>query len=272
MIEMKPSGNLYSFEELVEIMKVLRSEEGCPWDREQTHDTIKYAAVEESYELMEAINNKDTDNIREELGDLLLQVVFHSQMAEEEETFTLEEVVDGIASKLVYRHPHVFGDAYANDSEDVQRSWDELKKKEKAIESVTHDLRQVPMALPAQIRARKVQKKAAKVGAEFDHIEQVFGKVQEEINELKEALTNGAQSPVEEEFGDILFSIVNLSRFLGLNPENALTNSVEKFINRFEGVEKLSKAENTELSALSPDEFDRLWQAVKLTNNRLSDC
>lgn len=267
-----PSGDRYTFDDLVHIVKVLRSDEGCPWDREQDHESMKYSAVEEAYELMEAINNKDMDNISEELGDLLLQVVFHGQLGKEAGNFTIEDVIDGIASKLVYRHPHVFDRVEVADSKEVMHNWEELKKKEKSIQSVTHDLKQVPLALPAQIRARKVQKKASKVGADFENIEQVFLKVEEEMDELKEALTNGMPSDVEEEFGDLLFGMVNLSRFLGVNPENALTNSVEKFITRFEGVENLAKARNTELSALSAVEFDTLWEAVKKSNNRGGDC
>lgn len=273
MIDLQPSAaGRYTYEDLVAIVSILRSDEGCPWDREQTHDSIKYAAVEEAYELMEAINNLDQANLQEELGDLLLQVLFHSQIGKEAGHFTLEDVVHGIAAKLVYRHPHVFGTVAVKDAHEVLTNWDELKKKEKAITSVAHDLKQVPKALPAQIRARKVQKKAAKAGAEFEHMDQVFDKVQEEIEELKEALTNGDASAIEEEFGDILFGMVNLSRFLGLNPENALTNAVEKFITRFEGIENLAKARNQELSALSADEFDVLWEAVKSTNNRSGDC
>ena len=272
MITLTPSGDKYTFEDLVAIMAALRSEEGCPWDREQDHASIKNAAVEEAYELVEAINNKDNKNIKEELGDLLLQVVFHSQMASEFGTFDLEEVVDGIASKLVYRHPHVFASAEVENADEVLHNWDELKLKEKAITTVSEDIRQVPIALPAMIKSRKVQKKVAKVGFDFANTDDVLSKMDEELGELKSALALGDLQGVEEEFGDLLFNMVNLSRFLGLNPENTLTNALEKFITRFEGVENLAKASHKELSALSADELDELWTTIKLTDNRNSDC
>lgn len=268
MIEMAPSGNKYTFEELIEIVRLLRSDEGCPWDKEQDNNSIKYAAVEEAYELLEAINNTDVENIREELGDLLLQVVFHSQIGADEETFSLEDVIDGIASKLVFRHPHVFSTVYVANANEVLLNWEELKLKEKAITSTTEDMKKVPLALPSQIRARKVQKKAAKAGMDFECIEDVFGKVEEEIGELKEAMALGDVTAIEDEFGDLLFGMVNLSRFLDLNPENALTNALEKFITRFEGIENLAKASGNELSDLSSAQLDQLWETIKKTNNR----
>ncbi len=268
MIHIEPSGPQYTFEDFKKIVAVLRSDEGCPWDREQDHESMKNAAVEEAYELLEAINNQDVANIREELGDLLLQVVFHSQLGEEAGTFNLCDVIDSISSKLVYRHPHVFASVKVTGSEEVLENWDALKLKEKEIHSVTDDLKQVPKALPAMIRSRKVQKKAAKTGFDFENVEAVFVKMTEETAELKEAMKLKDEQAVEEEFGDLLFNMVNLSRFLGLNPENALTNALEKFINRFEGVENLAIARNEELSALSAEEMNHLWEKVKMTNNR----
>ena len=273
MITLTPSGdNQYTFEDLVAIMAALRSEDGCPWDREQDHASIKNAVVEEAYELVEAINNKDNKNIREELGDLLLQVVFHSQLAHEYGTFNLADVIDGIASKLIYRHPHVFASTEVADAKEVLHNWDELKLKEKAITSVSQDIRQVPLALPAMIKSRKVQKKVAKVGFDFASTEDVLLKMDEELAELRLSLGLGDVDGVEEEFGDLLFNMVNLSRFLGLNPENTLTNALEKFITRFEGVENLAKASHKELSALSAEELDELWRTIKSTDNRDSDC
>ena len=273
MIEIKPSDNgSYSFEDLLAIVEALRSDEGCPWDREQDHESVKLAAVEEAYELVEAINNGDTANMTEELGDLLLQVIFHSQMASEAGTFRINHVIDGIASKLIYRHPYVFATEEVADSEEVLKNWDELKLKEKDIQSHSENLKQVPKAFPALLRAKKVQKKAAKAGMEFENTEQVLEKVQEELDELKVSLTKGCKHAVEEEFGDLLFSMVNLSRFLAINPENSLTNAVEKFITRFEGVENLAKASNRELSAMSAATLDELWEAVKTSNNRENDC
>lgn len=272
MISIEPSGEQYTFEDLRKIMALLRGEGGCPWDREQTHDSIKHAAVEEAYELLEAINNKDTANICEELGDLLLQVVFHSRIGEEEGSFELKDVIDSIASKLVYRHPHVFGTVEVDNAHEVLKNWDELKLKEKSITSVTEDIKQVPKALPAMTKSRKVQKKAAKVGLDFENIEDVMKKMEEETTELNEAIGSGDIEAIEEEYGDLLFNMVNLSRFLSLNPENALTNALEKFITRFEGVERLAVAEDKDLAGLSPKELDHLWQTIKLTNSRVSDC
>lgn len=272
MITLIPSGDKYTFEDLVAIMAALRSEEGCPWDREQDHASIKNSVVEEAYELVEAINNKDNKNIKEELGDLLLQVVFHSQMAHEFGTFDLEEVIDGIAAKLIYRHPHVFASVEVEDAKEVLHNWDELKLKEKAITSVSEDIRQVPLALPAMIKSRKVQKKVAKAGFDFANTEEVLVKMYEEMSELRSALDSEDLAGVEEEFGDLLFNMVNLSRFLGLNPENTLTNALEKFITRFEGVENLAKASHKELSAFTADELDEFWNTIKLTDGRDSDC
>ena len=268
MMKMVALGSKYSFEELVEIVRLLRSDKGCPWDQEQDHKSMKYAAVEEAYELMEAIDNMDLDNLREELGDLMLQVVFHSQIGSEEGTFTLEDVIDGIASKLVYRHPHVFSTTEVANANEVLHNWEALKLKEKDITSTTEDMKKVPLALPAQIRARKVQKKAAKAGMDFERIEDVFEKVDEEIGELKEAIELGDPRAIEDEFGDLLFGMVNLSRFLSLNPENALTNALEKFITRFEGIENLAKASDKELSDLSPEQLDKMWETIKMIDNR----
>ena len=258
----------YTYENLLEVMAILRSENGCPWDREQDHKSLAFSTIEEAYELVEAINNEDMDNLREELGDVLLQVVFHSQIAKEDGRFDMTDVTHGITSKLIHRHPHVFSDTSVENSEEVLKNWDEIKLKEKAISSTTEDVKKVPKALPSLIRAAKVQKKVAKVGFEFDEIGQVWGKVEEEMLEVKEAILAQDQDHVDEEFGDLLFSIVNLSRFLRVNPENALTNAVEKFINRFEGVENLAKSREMRLSELSLEELDALWDEVKMFNSR----
>ena len=262
----------YTYEELVQIIATLRGENGCPWDREQTHETVKFAAVEEAYELMEAINNKDDKNMAEELGDLLLQVLFHGQIASEIGSFSMADVIDGIAQKLVFRHPHVFGSVEVENSGEVSVNWDELKIQEKNIQSVSEDLKQVPKSLPALIRSKKIQKKAAKVGYEFKDVKQVLNKVVEELDELKDAIDQRDEQGISEEFGDLLFTMVNLSRFLDLNPEISLTNSLEKFINRFEGAEKRAKASNSELSEMTPSELDELWLTIKETNSRESDC
>ncbi|PKM53748.1 MAG: nucleoside triphosphate pyrophosphohydrolase [Firmicutes bacterium HGW-Firmicutes-5] len=263
MINIVKKGDTYSFEDLLEVMTILRSEEGCPWDREQDHVSIKNAVIEEAYELVEAINKNDLSNLKEELGDLLLQVVFHSQIGKEAETFTIDEVVDGIVEKLLRRHPHVFDTVLAEDSETVLDQWDKIKLEEKSITTVTQDLRQVPKALPALIKAAKVQKKVGKIGFDFPDFHTAFGKLTEEAQELMEAYENKDLKAIEEELGDLLFSVVNISRFLGLNPENALTNALEKFINRFEGIENLAVSRGQDISQMGLAQMDALWSEVK---------
>ncbi|VDN48096.1 Nucleoside triphosphate pyrophosphohydrolase [Petrocella atlantisensis] len=263
MINIVKKGDTYSFEDLLEVMTILRSEEGCPWDREQDHVSIKNAVIEEAYELVEAINKNDLSNLKEELGDLLLQVVFHSQIGKEAETFTIDEVVDGIVQKLLRRHPHVFDTVLAEDSETVLDQWDKIKLEEKSITTVTQDLRQVPKVLPALIKAGKVQKKVGKIGFDFPDFHSAFGKLTEEAQELMEAYENKDLKAIEEELGDLLFSVVNISRFLGLNPENALTNALEKFINRFEGIENLAVSRGQDIRQMDLTQMDALWSEVK---------
>jgi len=263
MIRIEKKGNTYTFEDLLHIMSILRSEEGCPWDREQDHISIKNAVIEEAYELVEAINKNDLTNLKEELGDLLLQVVFHSQIGKEAATFTIEDVVDGIVEKLIRRHPHVFENEQADDSEAVLDQWDKIKLQEKSITTVTEDLRQVPKVLPALIKATKVQKKVGKIGFDFPDIDSAFSKLTEETQELMDAYENKDLKAIEEELGDLLFSVVNISRFLGLNPENALTNALEKFINRFEGIENLAISRGQDIGQINLAQMDALWNEVK---------
>ena len=251
------------FDKFIDIIKTLRSENGCPWDREQTHESLRQNLIEESYEVVESIDNQDMANLREELGDVLLQIVFHSLIAEEEKAFTMEEVIEEISEKMVRRHPHVFADVSAETSEEVLKNWDEIKKTEKNEKTLGESMVRIPKALPANIRAEKVQKKAAKIGFDFADYEEVLGKVYEELKELEEAREKGSTCEVEEEFGDLMFSIVNLSRFLKINAENSLTNATNKFINRFVSIELLAARENKRLSDLSIDEMNELWERVK---------
>jgi tetrapyrrole methylase family protein/MazG family protein len=253
----------YSFDELMEIIKKLRSKEGCPWDREQTHESLKTCLLEECYETIEAINNKDSENLCEELGDILLQVALHSVIAEEVKDFTIEEVISAEAEKMIRRHPHVFGDVVVNDSEGVIKNWEEIKKKEKKASNIAEEILEVPKALPATIRAEKVQRKASKAGMDFEGYEQALKKVYEELKELEESIEVGDQSNISEEFGDVMFSVVNLSRFLQLNAENSLTNATNKFINRFVDVFALAESRGQNLSELTPSEQDDLWREVK---------
>jgi len=253
----------YNFEEFMEIIKKLRSKEGCPWDREQTHESLKTCLLEECYETIEAINNKDNENLCEELGDILLQVALHSVIAEETQEFSIDDVVNAEAEKMIRRHPHVFGDAVVSDSEGVVRNWEEIKKKEKKANNIAEELLEVPKALPANIRADKIQRKAAKAGMDFDGYQQVLEKVYEELKVLEESIEVGDKSNIQEEFGDVMFSVINLSRLLQLNAENSLTNATNKFINRFVDIFALAESRGQNLCELSPEEQDLLWREVK---------
>ncbi len=253
----------YSFDEFMDIIRKLRSKEGCPWDREQTHESLKTCLIEECYETIEAINNKDNENLCEELGDILLQVALHSAIAEEKGEFHITDVISGETEKMIRRHPHVFGDVTVENSEGVIKNWDEIKKIEKNTKNIAEEITGVPKAFPAMLRAEKVQKKAAKAGMDFEGYRQVLDKVEEELNELKETIENGDKTGIEEEFGDVLFSIVNLSRFLQLNAENSLTNATNKFINRFVDIFALAESRGQNLCELSPIEQDVLWREVK---------
>jgi tetrapyrrole methylase family protein/MazG family protein len=252
----------YTFEDFVDIMKRLRSENGCPWDKVQTHESLRQCMIEEAYEAVEAINNNDMDNLCEELGDVLMQVVFHAQIEAEKGGFTIDDVIDGISKKMISRHSHIFGTDKAETPEDVIETWEKNKKKEKGFESYTDMMKSVPKALPALTKARKIQNKAKDAGIDIKDINEAFDKIREEINELEtEIKSNGSKT--EEEFGDVLFSAVNISRFLGINPEFSLTNSSEKFINRFEYIEKYAHDAGKDISSLSAQELDMLWESAK---------
>lgn len=253
----------YTFEQLLAIMERLRSEDGCPWDKEQTHQSLKSDTIEEAYELVEAINNNDDKNMQEELGDLLLHIAFHIQIAKEENRFDEDDVLYGIIEKMIRRHPHVFGNQHAKNSDEVLVQWDEIKKIEKEHTTTTDVMRSVAKALPALTRASKIQKKAAKVGFDFEDEIQMLEKLDEEVQEMKEAVQKKNIACIEDEIGDLLFQIVNLSRFFGLNAENTLTNATEKFINRFEGIEELAINQQREMATLSLNEMNELWEVVK---------
>jgi len=254
----------YTFSDLVDIMKLLRSENGCPWDREQTHDSIKKYMIEETYEVLEVIDLKDNKRICEELGDLLLQIVFHAQIANEDGNFSIEDVITGICRKMILRHTHVFGEAKAETADEVLTNWEEIKKKEKGLDSQTGVLKDVPSNLPALMRSYKVQQKAAQVGFDWDNIEDVMKKVDEEIDELKDVYKSKDVERINDEVGDVLFSIVNLSRFLKVQPELALTGSINKFIKRFEYIETESKKQGKNLNDMSLQEMDELWNESKI--------
>jgi MazG family protein len=246
-----------SFLKFVEITKRLRKE--CPWDREQTHQSIRHSLIEETYEVVEAIDHNDIEELRKELGDLLLHVVFHANIAEEEHEFTLEQVIEGISEKLIFRHPHVYGDVSVGGSEHVKQNWEKLKMKE-GRESLMEG---VPKELPALLRAHRLTDKASKVGFDWEKKEDAWKKVDEEMSELHHAIESGHQPEVEAEFGDLLFALVNYSRFIDVNPEIALRRTVEKFITRFQHIEKRLKEMGKDIHSSSLEEMDKLWEEAK---------
>ncbi|WP_343207959.1 nucleoside triphosphate pyrophosphohydrolase [Anaerolentibacter hominis] len=258
---------MYSFEDFKGIIARLRAPDGCPWDREQTHGSLRDCMIEEAYEVVDGIDRYEKtgsfENLREELGDVLLQVMMHSQIGEEEGIFTIEDVIHEISEKMVRRHPHVFGEAEAKTSSQVLKNWDEIKKQEKGESSVSESLISVARALPANIRAQKVQKKAGKAGFDFQNMEEVLSKVTEELSETMEAWESGDRKQIEEEYGDFLFSAVNLSRFLGVNAENSLTNATDKFISRFKSVEAAASLKGRSVSEMDIDELNELWENAK---------
>ena len=262
MIDFKQKEN-YDIYDLIKIMEHLRSEDGCPWDREQSHESIRSNVIEEAYEVADAIDSGSQEMLVEELGDLLLQVVFHARMDEEAGGFNFDDVCDGICKKLVYRHPHVFGDVNADTSDEVLKNWDALKKTEKKQESFTDTLNSVPKAFPALMRSQKVQKRAARAGFDFDNKSDVYDKVAEEMVELSDADALADNKKVFEEYGDLLFSVVNLARFLNIDAEEALAASTDKFIARFEKVEKLANERNIDMPNTPITELDKLWDEVK---------
>ena len=246
-----------AFNRLVTIMDELR--EGCPWDKKQTIQTLRQLTLEEVYELADAITAEDWNGIREELGDLLLHIVFYARIGREQQQFTLDEMINGISDKLVARHPHVYGDVKVNNEEDVKRNWESLKIKE-GKRSI---LSGVPKGLPALIKAMRLQEKAKQVGFEWENREQVWEKVEEEIGELKEAIEQNDQRKMEEEFGDLVFSLVNFARFLSIDAEQAVEITNKKFMARFTEMERLALGEGKALSDMSLAEMDGLWNQIK---------
>lgn len=253
----------YDISDLLKIMEILRSPEGCPWDREQTHESIKKSLIEETYEVVEAVNKNDRELLTEELGDVLLQVVFHSQIAKENGEFDFSDVCDGICKKLIERHPHVFGDVSVKDSGEVLENWEQIKSRTKHRKTQTDKMLSVPRELPALMRSAKIQEKAAKVGFDWNDVSGAFDKLSEESEELKAAIRNNDRENMTEELGDLLFSAVNVSRFIGVDAEEALTASADKFLNRFSVVERLANERNTDMKQCSIEELDRLWDEAK---------
>ncbi|MEE1002443.1 MAG: nucleoside triphosphate pyrophosphohydrolase [Acutalibacteraceae bacterium] len=256
----------YNVADLVKIMEILRGENGCPWDKEQTHDSIRNNFLEEVYEVCDAIDRQSVVDMKEELGDVLLQIVFHTQIEKEQGSFDLEEVADGVCKKLILRHPHIFGDVKADTSEKVLDNWDKIKMQEKGQESYTDTLKSVPAAFPALMRAAKVQKRAAKANFDWEDIYEPLMKVGEELSELEEAIENGCPNSIYEELGDLLFAVVNVSRFLKIDSEQALNSATDKFIDRFEKVEEICKKRGIDMKKSSLEELDSIWDEVKKMN------
>ena len=253
----------YTFDDFKKIIEILRSPEGCPWDREQTHNTIRNEFIEETYEAVDAIDRGDKTDLCEELGDVLLQIMLHSQIADENGDFNVEDVIDGVAKKMVLRHPHVFGDVSVENSAQVLENWDKIKKTEKHQTSYTDTLKSVPMSYPALMRAQKIQKRAGKVGFDFESIEAPLQKLNEEHAELLEAIDTGDKEKITEEYGDLLFTMVNISRFLKIDSEEALQKASDKFIKRFEAVEDAADKKGKDMKEMSLKELDALWDDVK---------
>lgn len=254
----------YGFEDLVTVVEVLRSDIGCPWDREQTHKSIRKDLIEETYEVIEAIDTEDPELLREELGDVMLQVVFHARIETEENRFDINDVANDICVKLIHRHPHVFGDVVAETSDKVLSNWEKIKSDEKERRTVTDKLRAIPPMLPALMRAEKVGKKAACF--DFADADQVMEKVREELCEVSEAIEAGVKSDIEEEMGDLLLSITSLCRKLGIEPEVALNKATDKFINRFSVLENAVMEQGKDINSMSMPELDAVWDEIKHKN------
>ncbi len=256
--------NLYDMNNLIMIMEKLRSEKGCKWDIKQTHQSLREYLIEEAYEVVDAIDKEDIDLLCEELGDLILQVVFHSQIAKEEGYFNIWDVLSGLCNKLIFRHPHVFGEVEVKNDKEAINSWNNMKDKEKNISTYTQRLRKVTKGLPSLLRSYKIQERAADVGFDWNNISGAFSKMEEELLEVKEVYKGVDKLRIEEELGDLLFAVVNVCRFVNVNPEAALSITINKFINRFEYIEKQSQLLGKDLNDMTLEEMDKLWQNAKI--------
>ncbi len=254
----------YSFDDLVEVVTILRSNLGCPWDKEQTHKSLRRDFIEETYEVIEAIDTEDPKLLREELGDVMLQVVFHADIEYEEGRFDINDVANDICAKLIHRHPHVFGELKLDSSDEVLQNWDKIKGVEKQRNTLTDKLRSIPPMLPALMRAQKVGKKASFF--DFETADEVYAKLLEEISEVKEAAESGDQAAVMEEMGDLLLTVTSLARKLGVDSEQALYNATNKFIDRFEMVENVVLGQGKNVEDLTMSELDSIWDTIKHNN------
>ncbi len=250
-------------DEVLTLMQTLRSAQGCPWDREQTHASLKQHLIEECYEVLDAIEHGDPHHVREELGDVLLQIVFHAQIAAEAGAFTFDDVARTLRDKLIRRHPHVFGDTKVSGSREVLRNWEGIKRREQGAGTPRSVVAGIPRHLPALLKAEQVQRKVARVGFDWKTVEPVAAKVTEELAEVRQALAAGRTDQVREEIGDLLFAVVNLGRFLGHSAEDALNGTVQKFVRRFAAIERRLHARRRDVAACSLAELDALWEQIK---------
>lgn len=270
-----PIKSSYTIEDLERIVTILRSPDGCPWDREQTHQSLQSGMLEETHEALDAIRREDVPGMREELGDVLLQVVFHSDIERERGSFNFDDVVTDICRKLIVRHPHVFGDVQANTTDQVLLNWDAIKRKTKGDASGDASraslLRNLPATLPALMRAAKVQTRAKRAGFDWPEVSGAFQALTDETRELQEAMQQNDPAAIQEELGDLLFSAVNVSRFVDVDAEQALTASTDKFIRRFEQMEQLAIARGLDMDNATLEEWDALWNAVKQTERSAAE-
>jgi len=249
---------LAAFERLLDIITELR--EKCPWDRKQTIESLRYLTIEETYELSDAIIDNDMEEVKKELGDLIMHVVFYAQIGFERKEFAIDDVLNSVCDKLVRRHPHIYGDVEAHDEEDVKRNWEQIK----LAEGKKSVLEGVPKSLPAMVKANRIQEKARGIGFDWDKQEQVWDKVKEEMQELQTEIENGADhARIEDEFGDVLFSMINYSRFIGVNPEDALERTNKKFIQRFQYLEEKAAEQGKKMADMTLGEMEAIWQEAK---------
>jgi tetrapyrrole methylase family protein/MazG family protein len=262
MVEFRQKDN-YNIDDLIEIVRLLRGEGGCPWDREQTHKSLKSDFIEEVCEAIEAIDLEDTELLKEELGDVLLQVVFHCSIESDTGSFVFDDICDGVCKKLIVRHPHVFGDTIVNSTDDVLKNWDSIKMETKGQETYTDTLNSVAKSLPALMRAQKVGKRAMRAGMDFKSADDAMACISSEKAELEEAISSGDKQKIEEELGDLLFSCVNTARHLGIDAELALKAATDKFIMRFSKTEELVSLDSLDMKKLSIEELDVYWDKSK---------
>ncbi len=259
-----PRKSTYDFNDLTEIVRILRSPGGCPWDIAQTHQSIRSNFIEETYEAVEAIDTGDTELLKEELGDVLLQVAMHAEMEREDGSFDMNDVCDGVCRKLITRHPHVFGDKTASDATQALQNWNAVKMETKHQTTQAEAMKSISVALPALMRSEKIQRKSAKLGFDWDNVYGAFDKLYEEYNELKVAINHGGVEQQTEELGDLIFSAVNVSRFLGIDSEQALSKACDKYIKRFAMVEELANERGLDMKNATLEQLDSLWEEVKI--------